>query len=511
MNTTVSTSTKAYWKFCFDSTRKLPYILFPDNIADLIGEGVRIYYIRTSGVNGNIPVDTLNSLASSQTVVFENQNGESENVPVSKDSDTYLVIKNTTVGLGGQDVETLDDAYNGFKKTIGTFDTLITCRDYANAIYNMVTSSVDANPFVSNIQVSDIRDDINFTVKTVTFDDYGVVYKDVVTDSDSMDHFTLYLYPLNPVTTLYKAANYENTFKPNGTCYYDIMSGLSDFKTISHNIKLIQLKDKYIYLIKNYYHLSARLATTYKVNKYEGAQILGNVTAALYSNFNARKLDYGTEIPYDSILSVIQNADPRIKFVSLDEPELETRLMTARGLEKGLYTTGEGGGKDTYYGLVAKNVLAGRLPLLNYDTRFDYSFGQTNHGSNGSIYGVRRSYPDNQSFTMDTNYSITAIETDLSIPTSLFETTTGYTLKKNESIQFKARNLRSILTYSLSINYHYRGTDIPKDTEYKFTQNDRLYINYTDSNDEQHNIVYFVDTNDKPKYKDSALHNVEKD
>lgn len=49
------------YKFGYDSKESLPYIQFMDDVSDTMGEGLHIYYIRTSGVNGNISANTLSS------------------------------------------------------------------------------------------------------------------------------------------------------------------------------------------------------------------------------------------------------------------------------------------------------------------------------------------------------------------------------------------------------------------------------------------------------------------
>ena len=88
-----------------------------------------------------------------------------------------------------------------------------------------------------------------------------------------------------------------------------------------------------VYTYKNYYKLNAKITTTKKVTNAEAQSVINNVKTALYTNFNAREVDYGYEIPFDSILNVIQNADARIKNVSLDEPELVTKVMLTNTVE----------------------------------------------------------------------------------------------------------------------------------------------------------------------------------
>ena len=50
------------FKFGISTADNLPYIQFPDDISQIIGDGIRIKYIRTNGVNGNIKANTLSKL-----------------------------------------------------------------------------------------------------------------------------------------------------------------------------------------------------------------------------------------------------------------------------------------------------------------------------------------------------------------------------------------------------------------------------------------------------------------
>jgi hypothetical protein len=62
----------------------------------------------------------------------------------------------------GKNEESIDEAYSNYKKTVGTFDTLVTLRDYLNYIIN---SDLE---IASNGVVSDRTNDIQSTYKIVT-------------------------------------------------------------------------------------------------------------------------------------------------------------------------------------------------------------------------------------------------------------------------------------------------------------------------------------------------------
>ena len=167
---------KPCYKFGYDSKENLPYIQFPDDISNIIEDGLRIKYIRTNGVNGNISARTLYKMEKPVSWQILNEDEEANTDKPYLNPDNYIVT-NPSAAKNGANVETLTDAYNNFKKTIGTFDTLVTCRDYMNKIYQLTMSQTDTTPLVSNIIVSDIRDDINKAFTLCTFGSHGIEYK----------------------------------------------------------------------------------------------------------------------------------------------------------------------------------------------------------------------------------------------------------------------------------------------------------------------------------------------
>lgn len=436
LNTQISGS--KVWKFGFDSKENLPYIQFPDDIAELIGDGFNIKYIRTLGVNGNVSAGSLIKIVNT-----EDANGNS----LTDDNEvSAMVVKNESAATNGADKETIEQAYNNFKKTVGTFDTLVSCRDYANKIYQLVSSSDKSNPLVSNCQVSDIRDDINRASSVMTFDSYGISFQDVPTKKNGKDlinHFDLYLYPFAAITGSYTLDSYKSSFLPTFATLDEIKSNLEEYKTISHDIKIPEDGD--ICAIKNFYKLNAKITTTYKVNAIEEKAILKNIYIALYKNFNLRYIDFGEEIPYENILKVIEQADVRIKNVSLDEPELETKytiLNNGTGVESDLKTN-----RAAYIKMLAKNILAGKIPLLDYDTRFKFDY--TEAASDGqSTFGGGKT-DGTKIAKIDTEVKITPIANS------------SYALRDNEVIQFMAPSLSTYLTYPVYTNYYFDWKNKP--------------------------------------------------
>lgn len=379
------------FKFGYDSFEGRPYLAFPEDVGSLIGDGLFIYFVRTSGLSGNISPQTLEVLELPTGDGWEDYSAE------------QFEVVNVDATTNGTNIESISAAYNNFKRTVGTFDTLVTCRDYMNKIYSLMDAS--NSPYVSNVLVTDIRNDINNAITLCSCNEYGILYKEMpLTDENDaplIDHFDLLLYPFKTFSrvsfgTTDLATPYNNSFTYTEQMNGDVEVALADLKTCAHNITTPEVGD--IVAINNYLRLNALIATAYRVSSIEADDILKNVKVALVNEFNLRNLDFGEEIPFDSILSVIENADSRIKVVSLQEPTILTTYSikirdgnTYRSEECGIatfdrdnspiqidgvkygddYKTGKNEtAKDIYNKLVLRNILAGRAPLFNYDTTF---------------------------------------------------------------------------------------------------------------------------------------------
>ena len=423
---TVASGSKVY-TFGFDSKENRPYLQFPSDVSFLIEDGLDIYYIRTSGAAGNVSANTLTTFEKPTISGWENY-ADSE----------FFVVTNPDAALNGKNPETIDQAYEGFKKTIGTFDTLVTCRDYMNKIYQLVDSQ--NRELVSNIIVSDIRDDINRAHVLCSFSDYGIVYTEKANEATSttpeLDHFDLVLYPFKTYKNLHTAEDYSNSFKYSDANLAKIKTELKNYKTISHNF--VQPTSNEIVCIKNYLKLNARISTINKVNIAEESIILATVRSALYNEFNMRKLDFGEEIPYEAIVKCIENADPRIRSVALDEPILYTKFLCTNGREYGTASTTSGTdsaqqGRKLYNKLALKNILAGRIELFNYDLSFKQELGEAAYPGVSPIYE-----------------NVTRIET---ICTKKAEDDT-ITLLPNEVIKLRAPNFKTVESLSAYINYY---------------------------------------------------------
>lgn len=453
------------YKFSFDSGKGLPYIEFPSDIAQLIGSGILVSYIVTSGDAGNVSAYVLNTLKSTSLEGLDT---------------TKLTISNNKSATNGREKETINEAYNNFKKIIGTFDTLITTRDYGNAIYNMMDEY--NTPIVSNAKATDRTDDFNYSTQVVSYDNYGQYMK--LSNSSSMNFSDVALYPLKP----YVESNY-NVYSPSSA--YDesylplkeestthkfvdtdiIKSNLSTLKCISHTYKELRPED--VFLFKNVAALDAQIFTYSKVNAIEQVEIKRNILKALSDNFNARKVDYGYEIPYDTLLETIYNADSRIKLVNLTDPDYNTYVVFANGtiepLESASTKDEDNVTQSINTLLAAKNVLAGRISLFEYDGKFDWEFGQVNN----SIYD---------------NAQTLATELEIPLSDNINNDDFNYDIGKNEIIQLVSPNLQTTTIYPANVYYRFTndsssdtGIIVAADSNYTLQPGETFRIYYIDS------------------------------
>ena len=519
---TGSSTTSGYWErvnslntqqsgsyvfaFGYDSNKGYPYVEFPSDISSLIGDGLTIDYIVTDGLSGNISAKKLNTLKSPTELYWD---GSEDTISFATDENTSspLVINNTNGTINGADPEDINSAYANYKKIIGTFDTLVTCRDYVNTIYNMKDSE-DLYSIVSNVQVADRRTDLNNATNIVTYSKYGKEYTNVVKTltkdgetTPKINAYDLVMYPLASIKT-YSIDTYKESFTPLGSDYHNyIEKELEDSASISHNYVYPETSD--IYTIKNYYKVKAFVSTVNKVTTTEGASILANINKAMIEKFNARNVDFGYEIPYDTLMETIEGADERIKSVSLYEPELETKFLTSEidaygnYKEYSLFDTTSTLPRDMFVLTLAKNIMSGRVELFDYYDKFTFEFGQSqtkgyiDKGSGeGDLTSIDVVYNNIEKVTTNANISIPNVTE-----------TNGYKLLNNEVVQIVTPSLITKATYPYGINYYLylkEGNYIPQNTEYELKSGELCVFEYTDSSTSSQVVKIYTHDTSKP-------------
>ncbi len=405
------------------------YIQFPEDAASLIGNGLTIWYTVGNGELGNISTNVIDSWNS------DNASSTGETTI----NNNIQIIQNNAAS-NGRDPETIENAYKNYKKTIGTFNTLITKRDYENFIYNI--EDAFGQPLVSNIIVSDRTDDLNNTYKIQSWqpglDQTKTIVKthnveiETPTGTGTITEPNLNAY--NIVMYLFRNEDvadkqtYNNTFKPekDASVLLDINSVIDSVKAVNHDIFTPTLSTTFTY--NNKLTLKGTLVTFNKVTRNEATEIEQNVLNALYREYNSRNVDIGLQIDYDKLIKVIENADKRIKYLVLNNNYNE------------MYKTDYGTTKQTKLTdadkneIVAKTALAGKISLFKFDDDFMYDFGQQDSEPIGTV-----------------NNPIENITTwaEITIP----DNTSEYEVKENEVVQVYYENLITVREFGSFVKY----------------------------------------------------------
>ena len=95
---------------------------FVDDIVNKIGDGLKIQYVISSGIDGSVSAGKL-------TEVYA---ADSE---LTIDSDNLQIVNILPIA-NGRNPETTEDGRVGYLKNVDICNTLVTLRDYANYIYN---------------------------------------------------------------------------------------------------------------------------------------------------------------------------------------------------------------------------------------------------------------------------------------------------------------------------------------------------------------------------------------
>ena len=430
------------------------YIQFPQDIANLLDGGLYIKYTISNGLNGNIKSNVLNTFYSDQTT------GEGETTKVVND---YIRIIQNIPATDGADPETLSDAYTNFKRTVGTFNTLVTKKDYENFIYNYKNSNAS---LCSNIVVTDRTNDLNYTnyIQTWTSAGNKKVLRLAEIGGNTLNAYNIVFYALTAQQSVYDAKTYNATFKPNIDISTDIEVAISESKSAQHDILIPTTAQKYGYW--NLYTIKGTLLTYRKITSAESKEIESNVKQKLFTSYNAKQVEYGVELDYNDLIETIVSADSRIKNVLLT-----TTSVTPVAYDSTITVDGVGSAMNDNLNneLVAKMVLSGNTQLFKFDDNFAYEFGQekaTVHGKSG----------------IDTIKSITSTA-EIDVPSINATGTNYYEVQKNEMIQVYAPTLVPVVEYSTYVKYWFEGSTYIKagiDTILK--DGDILHISYTDTN-----------------------------
>lgn len=432
------------YKFGLSHNGTSCYIEFPDDIDSLIGEGIYIKYIRTSGVDGNVGSRRISQLYT-DTTGSKYLLGVTASTTDCKITNDNLHISNALPATNGKNPETIDSAYRNYQKVKTTFDTLVSLKDYTDFLYT--------NKLYSNGYVCDRTNDPQCSYDVVEgSDSYAKTHTIVESNGNTpkMNVFDLKIYGLtyveNPAGNLTK--NVDTTFdvitwdKQFVSDYAILEQKLHDVKSIQHDLVVPEINVPFMY--KNKFDIKCTLMPQYSLTDSQKQEVVYAIKYALAEVLNSRAIDFGNEADFDVIYDTILNADPRIKSVSLDAPKYETYAVYPTGtatcnelrIDAGSTEPSNISQKELWNkfrnDIVAKSVLAGRTPLFESKNDFDLPVFQTSPHS-----------------TMAEK-----IKTETRIPVKIDSQGEGeYEVGENENVVLTAKNLITDQTYGSYVKY----------------------------------------------------------
>ena len=445
------------------------YIQFPIDINVLVGstDAVSIKYLTTNGANGNISPNILDNFGEASTdkgVKDADGNPQEENVTIIQ----------TTGSTDGSDPESVDDAYKNSRLIIGTFNTLITRKDYENYIRRLMENN---KHLVSNCVVADRTCDLNLTRRLLGLDGFNERYYVRATaqneEGDTVEALSAYdivLYALEP------ASDYNGAFMPITTeeFKFTIEQSVEETKAVNQDYQMPSgNNDDILYLFRNMYKLKGQIVTTDKLTKIEATNLEEKINLALQQKYSAYNVEFGSPVDYSELIEFIQSIDPRIKTVALDNPTYQVKktYYSEETIKDNAYLSSE-----DKQNLVARMIASGNVQLFKFNKYFNKDFGQEEQ-----TIGSSPSYNNEDIVKISTSAEVT------------LNTTTGtninpYTLKQNEVIQLITPYYKTTTEYStgcyVSLIEGSSSTtlsDIPANQDFKLIDGNQIKVRYMNS------------------------------
>lgn len=350
------------FKFGIDAATNTLYLQFPEDIGDLIGNGLYIKYVLSAGEAGNIKRGTITRLLNKSST--------------SEDTDAFKYnVTNTTSSQNGKDPMTIAEMQRQFERVVGTFNTLVTLLDYEDYIYEYKTSL--GNNIVSNIRMSDRTNDPEYSVNVVSMTVDGNTEINTVTLNNTagktaMSAFDIKAYALRPIQSVNTQNDLNVSFEVVDSPQEkdNITKSIDTAKHIEHDLYI----DGRPWVVP--YDLSGQIYLKGRVSSIEASNVKYNVDTALYKKLQSRNVTWGEVIDYQEIIDTIKGADDRIAYVALMPIQYDNAELV-------------GGGTD-YSGpsLEVRNVLCGNAPFTTFSS-FIYPYGATDTAEIPNIEIIR--------------------------------------------------------------------------------------------------------------------------
>ena len=306
-----------YYEFGIDLRTNNVYVEFPEDIETLIKNGLNIKYLVTSGTKGNVSAEQITKFYNDVSIKLGEETITLNETNIEMYNPSATVDNLETGSLSGHDPQSIRDAYKSWKKTVATFETLVTLRDYINAIYN---SGLVSNDIVSD-RLTDMQTAYKIITDSASFSSIIIKMEDdEETGKAKMDPYLLRLYLLHNPGEIVDINSYESSFEleeANSLAQRTVQNYLEETKCITHDFEGI--KPNLPALFRNVYSLKIKIVPQYFLTSAQINEVKRNIVKDLWDLLNARKVEFGEEPEYYLIYDTINNADERIKLTVLED------------------------------------------------------------------------------------------------------------------------------------------------------------------------------------------------
>lgn len=453
------TSGNRVYKMGLDVATNSVYLQFPEDIGNLIGDGIYIKYILSSGEEGNIGRGDISQFSNVSNFAVYTNTEYDYSIPTSN-----FAVTNTQSSQNGRNPLDIEEMRQQFNRVVGVFDTLVTLRDYENYIYNYTYANGDY--VVSNIRVSDRNNDLN---DSVTFKQLntstGQVEDsiDTLTSSNNTPLMTAYdlrLYPLQYVTPIETKGDLDLTFNllTDGTSVgaqtldnlnIEVQNCIEDAKCISHDFVSVGNAILVPYTLNGQIYLQSA------VSKVEASEIMGRVEEALSRQLNSRELNWGEAVDYGTVSDCIKNADERIQYVALEPINYVSNYTDVKNLPTS---------SDSSLDVNERNILKGNKSWTTFKPFvFDY----------------------NQSDATTYSGEINSISTTVAMTN--YTSANSYVVNPNETLTILAPQYTTVEQYTNYLYYVYNiSNDISANTPVMLKDAENIWIFTTRENAESY-------------------------
>lgn len=335
------------------------YLRFPSDVNNVtLADALNISYVVCNGASGNI-------LANVITAFTDSISDSAEQVVEDK-----LAIIQPDATSNGADPETIEDAYKNSRRYVGTFETLVTKKDFENFIKLAKDSS--GVPIVSNVVCSDRNDDINCVSEVKTLQKLETVTEKVqsgITPYNIVARMLKYV-PVNLDDGVYACDNaYNESFESQSdqATLLVLENMMSDLKAINVDIS-VPSEGTVIY--KGVYTLTAELVMVEKITQDEATELEVTVKKNLEKIYHSYNMNFGEQIDYSTLIDNILSIDSRIKAVSLRGIDYTPKITRPDSGDAALED-------EDRINIVAHTITSGHLQLFEFEDGFKAEFGQT--------------------------------------------------------------------------------------------------------------------------------------